>query len=134
MMAMAYCPVEIDTTELAALTDPVRAQLGSILRGTHESLDRYRLLAITRWLDLLADRPVEDWPDIHRVGREATRVVGEMLDSINRRIAAVEDTVALGHLSWTLIRRHMLLLSRRRRLTRLGVDLEDMVHALLGLY
>lgn len=134
MMAMAYCPIEIDPAQLAALTDPVRTQLRGILRGTHESLDRYRLLAILRWLDLLKTKPVEDWPDIHRVGREASKVIAEMVDSLDRRIHSIEDTIALGFLDWSLIRRHMLLQSRRTRLVQLGVDLEDMVHALMNLY
>lgn len=134
MMAMAFCPVDVDPAQLAALTEPVRGQLRSILRGTHESIDRYRLLAVLRWLDMLHARPVEDWPDIHRVGREATRVIAEMIDTLDRRIGSIEDTIALGFLDWSLIRRHMLLQSRRAKIAALGVDLEDMVHALMSLY
>lgn len=134
MMAIAYTPVDIDRDQLTAITTPVRTQLGRFLRGTHLPLDRYRLLAITRWLDVIDRKPPENWPDVHRAGRDASRVLGEMVDALDKRIETIDKTIALGYLDWSLIRRHMLLQSRRAQLVDLLVNLEDMVHTLLSLY
>lgn len=133
-MATAYGSDEISPHDLHCLIDPVSIQLNGYLRGTRLPLDRYRLLAIKRWLCLLESKPVDDWPDLHRVGRDASRVLGEMTDTLDRRIHEIDDTIAMGFLDWSMIRRHMLLQSRRAQLAQLSVDLADMVHALLGLY
>lgn len=133
-MAIAYGPNEISPQNLRSLTLPVSTQLQTYLRGTHFPLDRYRLLAIKRWLILLETKPVDEWPDLHRAGRDASRVLGEMVDTLDTRIHEIEDTIALGFLDWSMIRRHMLLQSRRAQLVQLSVDLDDMVHALLSLY
>jgi hypothetical protein len=133
-MAIAYTPVEIDQAQLQTVTGPVRTQLADFLRGTHLPLDRFRLLAITRWLDVIERKSPEDWPDIHRAGRDASRVLGEMVDALDQRIQTIDSTIAMGFLDWSLIRRHMLLESRRAQLVKLLVDLEDMVHTLLSLY
>lgn len=134
MMAIAIGPDELSPQDLTLLTEPVCTQLQAYLRGTHLPLDRYRLLAIRRWLLMLHAKPVDQWPDLHRVGRDASRVLGEMVDALDVRIHEIEDAIALGFLDWSMIRRHMLLQSRRASLMRLSVDLDDMVHALLGLY
>ena len=133
-MAFAYGTDEISSGDSHALTRPVSTQLQAYLRGSRLPLDRYRLLAINRWLLILESKPVAEWPDLHRSGRDASRVLGEMIDTLDTRIHEIEDTIAMGFLDWSMIRRHMLLQSRRSRLVRLSVDLADMVHALLGLY
>lgn len=134
MMAAAFDPHEASSPDLDALIGPVSRRLQTYLRGTHLPLDRYRLLAIKRWLMILESKAVADWPDLHRAGRDASRVLGEMIDTLDTRIHEIEDTIAMGFLDWSMIRRHMLLQSRRCQLVQFSVDLADMVHALLSLY
>ncbi|MGK0358203.1 MAG: hypothetical protein ACI9U2_000486 [Bradymonadia bacterium] len=134
MMAIAYGSNEFSPQALHCLTHPVSIQLNGYLRGTRLPLDRFRLLAIKRWMCLLASKSVDEWPDLHRVGGHASRALGQMIDTLDRRIHEIDDTIAMGVLNWSMIRRHMLLQSRRAQLAQLSVDLADMVHTLLGLY
>lgn len=116
----------------SALVAPVLHEVHALVAATHDARHKLDLASIGRWLRVLLDVAEERWPDVRRVGREATAAVIAQVEQIDRELDHMEDRVSRGDLDWAIIRRHMLLASRRTRLVGLAVQLEDLVHALQG--
>lgn len=107
------------------LVGPVLFELQALITATHDVHDKLELVHIGHALRQLADGG-----DVERLGREAGLVVIAQVEAVDVQLENVERRVGEGGLDWGLIRRHMLLASRRHRLVALAVLLEDLVHAL----
>ncbi|MEZ4463660.1 MAG: hypothetical protein R3F60_11430 [bacterium] len=112
------------------MVGPVLAEVNALVAGTQDGQDRLGLVSIGRWLRLLLDHHPDRWPDVARIGHEASALVIGLVEQIDDSLDDLEIQTGLGLLDWSMVRRHMVLSSRRHRVVSLAVALDDLVHAL----
>ncbi|MCA9526518.1 MAG: hypothetical protein KC549_09525 [Myxococcales bacterium] len=129
MMAAAWrVPDEPRTT--TDVVAPVLSEVNALIAATHDVRERLKLVSISRWLRLLLDHQPDRWPDVGRIGTEASSIVIGLVEQIDDSLDDLEMQTGMGWLDWSMVRRHMVLSSRRHRVVSVAVALDDLVHAL----